>query len=82
MGAYIPTKGSCGKIKTPHAKPQTHEEARRNAKGKPFRCLEIFAYFAPLRETGLFIHGLIHRFKASGRTRHPRLEAAQLATEG
>jgi hypothetical protein len=29
-------------------------------------CFAGFAYFAPLRETGLSIYGLIHRFQGKG----------------
>ena len=34
------------------------------AKSMSFLCFATFAYFAPLRETGLSVHGLIHRFQA------------------
>jgi hypothetical protein len=46
----------------------SHEvaRARRNAKAKSFLSVATFAYFATLRETGLPIHGLIHRFRRLG----------------
>jgi hypothetical protein len=45
---------------------------------KSFLCFATFAYFAPLRETGLFIHGIIHRFQGRGLylgLGHPRCPA-------
>jgi hypothetical protein len=41
--------------------PQSGTKARRSAKAKSFLFFATFAYFAPWRGTGLFIHGLIHR---------------------
>jgi hypothetical protein len=58
---HSPVHKRCEKIKPAHAMTLNSKETQS---GSP--CFAGFTYFVPLRETGLFIYGLIRRFQGKG----------------